>query len=135
MGQLVDTSVWISLERLGRPIDTLIEAYPGESVVIAAITASELLAGVHLADSSERRQERESAVEAVLRAVSVEPFDLSAARVHARLWAELTFAGQMIGSHDLMIAATALAFGHVVVTHNVRDFGRISGLIVQEPLI
>jgi predicted nucleic acid-binding protein len=133
MGQLVDTSVWISLERLGRPIHTLFESYPDESVVIAAITASELLAGVHLADSSERRQEREMGVEAVFRAVSVEPFDLSAARVHARLWTELTSAGQMIGSHDLIIAATALAFGHAVVTHNVRDFGRVSGLIVREP--
>jgi tRNA(fMet)-specific endonuclease VapC len=133
MGQLVDTSVWVSFERRGRPIQTLIEAYPEESVVISAITVSELLAGVLLADSSERRHERELVVEAIFKAVSVEPFDLGAARVRARLWTELTSARQMIGSHDLIIAATALAFGHAVVTLNARDFGRVTGLIVREP--
>jgi len=132
MGQLVDTSVWVSFERRGRPIQTLIEAYPEESVVISAITVSELLAGVLLADSSERRHEREL-VEAIFKAESVEPFDLGAARVRARLWTELTSARQMIGSHDLIIAATALAFGHAVVTLNARDFGRVTGLIVREP--
>ena len=85
MGQLVDTSVWVSFERLGRPVQTLIEAFPDESVVISAITVSEPIAGVRLANSSKRSHERESVVEAVFGAVSVEPFDLGAARVHARL--------------------------------------------------
>lgn len=36
----------------------------------------------------------------------------------------------MIGAADLMIAATALANGHAVMTNNVREFERVPGLEV-----
>ena len=132
MGQVVDTSVWISLERSGRPIGTLLDAFPDQEIVIAAITASELLAGAHLANTSKRRQAREQVVAAIVRAVTVVPFDLTVAHVHAKLWAELTSRGDMIGAHDLQIAATAMALGHSVITLDVREFRRVPGLTVVE---
>jgi tRNA(fMet)-specific endonuclease VapC len=39
-------------------------------------------------------------------------------------------AGKMIGAHDLLIAATALAQGHAVLTQNAKDFKRVPGLTV-----
>lgn len=39
-------------------------------------------------------------------------------------------AGTPIGERDLMIAATALANGHDVLTANVREFERVPGLRV-----
>lgn len=39
---------------------------------------------------------------------------------------------QQVGARDLLIAATALANGMTVVTHNLREFNRIEGLLVQD---
>ena len=133
MGQLIDTSVFIELERRGLSLSALASAAPSEPVALAAITASELLAGVHRAESEGRRLRRESFVEAILEHIPVLAFDLRVARIHARTWSELAGSGQMVGAHDLLIAATALAHDHSVLTHNVRDFERIPGLAVRRP--
>ena len=133
MAQLIDTSIFIALERRGQPFNALALATPDEPVALASITASELLAGVHRADSMARRLRREAFVEAILGLIPVLPFDLRVARAHAQLWAQLAAAGQLIGAHDLLIAATALAHGYAVLTQNLRDFQRVPGLVVRQP--
>ena len=60
-------------------------------------------------------------------------FDLRVALIHAQLWVELASAGQLIGAHDLMIAATAVAHGYAVLTDNLRDFNRVPGLEIRQP--
>jgi len=58
------------------------------------------------------------------------PITEPVARVHAEVWALLAGRADVIGSHDLWIAATALAHGFGVATSNDRDFGRVPGLRV-----
>jgi len=94
-----------------------------------AITASELLHGVHRA-TPEHRARREAFVEGVLAAFPPFAFDLLAARAHARLWAALAMAGTDVGAHDRLVAATAIAAGWRVGTANIRHFDRIPGLAV-----
>ncbi len=138
MGTVLDTTVFITLERAARPLPQAgavgevgrrLEATlgPAEEVGIAAITASELLHGVHRA-APEHRARREAFVEAVLAAFPPVPFDLLAARAHARLWAALASAGTDIGAHDRIVAATAIAAGWRVATANIRHFERVPGL-------
>lgn len=138
MGTLLDTTVFIDLERAVRrlPPATAMAAVserleeqvgPDEEVAIAAITASELLHGVHRA-SPEHRARREAFVEAVLAAFPPVPFGLLAARAHARIWAELVATGQDVGAHDRLVAATAITAGWRVGTANTRHFDRIEGL-------
>jgi tRNA(fMet)-specific endonuclease VapC len=140
MGTLLDTTVFIELERALRdfPDDSAmaevsrrLENQLGsvEDVGIAAITASELLHGVHRA-TSEHRGRREAFVEAILAAFPPFAFDLLCARAHARLWADLASAGVDIGPHDRLVAATAIAAGWRIGTANVRHFERILGLDV-----
>lgn len=50
----------------------------------------------------------------MLTSIEVIDFDLAVARRHAAVWARLEAAGNMIGAHDLQIAATALHDGHDV---------------------
>ena len=110
---ILDTGVLVALER-GRqiPVDVL----PDDSdIVIAAITASELLVGVELADSP-RRAARQATVDAVLDAFDVLPFDLETARHHAVLLAHARRSGRPRGAHDLQIAATARATGRTLLT-------------------
>ncbi len=126
MGTFLDTSVLIRLERSGSTLPLADD----EEVAIAAITASELLHGVHRADP-QRRAQREAFVEHVLRVLPVYAFSLESARVHARLWADLAAAGRLIGPHDLLLAATALAIGWSVATYNVSELSRVPGLVLR----
>jgi tRNA(fMet)-specific endonuclease VapC len=98
-----------------------------EPVGMAAITASELLHGVHRA-TSEHRTQRGAFVEALLVAFPPMSFDILCARTHARIWADLAVSGGDIGPHDRLVAATAIAKGWRVATANVRHFERVSGL-------
>jgi tRNA(fMet)-specific endonuclease VapC len=100
-----------------------------EEVGIAAITASELLHGVHRA-TPQYRARREAFVEAVLAAFPPLPFGLLTARTHALIWADLAAAGLDVGAHDRLVAATAITAGWRVGTANLRHFDRISGLDV-----
>jgi predicted nucleic acid-binding protein len=77
-----------------------------------------------------QRARREAFVERLLAEVPVIPFDLVVARTHARLWAELLPKGIVIGAHDLMIAATALAVGYDVATRDKRSFPKIKAVNV-----
>ena len=131
MGLLIDTSVFVDTERTESALSRALGDLGDQPVHLAAITASELLHGVHRADSAVRRQRRQDFVEAVLEVIPVLSFDLDTARVHSRLWADLARAGSMIGAHDLQIAATAIAHNLELVTANVREFGRIEGLVVH----
>jgi predicted nucleic acid-binding protein len=112
-------------------LEALLEKLGGESVALAAITASELLHGVHRAEGALRRGRRERFVESVFRAAPVLPFTLEIARLHSRLWADLQRRGEMIGAHDLIIAATAVAHGRAVLTSDQRHFGRIETLKLE----
>jgi predicted nucleic acid-binding protein len=128
VGTLIDSSVLIAAERGALLLDRIPTDSGGDPVAIAAVTASELLHGVHRAAELARRRRREVFVERLLSALPVLPFDLIAARVHASLWAQLAGKGTSIGAHDLIIAATAIAAGYRVATHDRRSFPRIPGL-------
>ncbi len=140
MGTLLDTTVFIDLERAvsslppGSAMATVSHRLeeqlgPDDEVGIAAITASELLHGVHRATPAHRVR-REAFVEAVLAAFPPLPFGLLAARAHARIWAGLAAAGQDVGPHDRLVAATAITAGWRIGTANLRHFDRIAGLDV-----
>ncbi len=60
------------------------------------------------------------------------PFDDAAADICGRIRAELAAAGTPIGPYDLQIAAIALANGLTLVTHNTREFSRVSGLLLED---
>jgi predicted nucleic acid-binding protein len=128
---LIDASVLIAAERGGLDLGRLAEDQDGGGVAISAVTASELLHGVHRAQTAAQRQRRQAFVESLLSRLPTLPFDLEAARVHAALWADLAQAGVAIGERDLLIAATALAVDYSVTTRDQRSFPRIPGLRVE----
>ena len=129
MGLILDTNVLIRAERNGASVDFGPWSSWGDAY-ISAITASELLVGVHRADSEARRVRRSSFVEGVLAAIPVLDFTLEVARAHAEILAILSSRGELIGAHDVIIAATALSAGHAVLTTDLDEFRRVPGLEV-----
>lgn len=133
MARLVDTSVWIPIERRRLPITAVRDMAPNEPVALAAMTVSELLVGAERATTEARRWQREQFVNLLLEHFPVLPFDTEVARHHARLWAILASQGTPVGPNDLIIAATALTHGYNILTDNLREFQRIPGLTVIQP--
>jgi tRNA(fMet)-specific endonuclease VapC len=127
MAVLIDTTVLVNAERRGQSLD---EAIGDQDRAISVITASELLHGVHRAQAGSVRARRSAFVEYVISVIEPLPITTAIARAHAEIWAELEKDGNLIGAHDLWIAATALSHGMDIATANTRDFGRVPGLNV-----
>lgn len=132
MGVIFDTSEIIALERDKRSIEEIIHGREEEPCGISVITVAELLHGVERADTQARKIKRQAFVEKAIELFPVFPFDITIARIYARLWASLAAQGLVVGSHDLIIAATALSKDYAIVTANMRDFGKIEGLKVEK---
>ena len=102
---------------------------PPEQQFTSAITVGEMVYGAYRSPSPEpllRQLE-----ERVWPNVRVLPFDRPAAETYGRLRAELERAGTPLSEPDLRIASIALTHDLIVVTGNVRHFGRVSGLRVE----
>ena len=67
MGLLIDSSLFIAAERGHLTLEEAIIGQEDEPIALSAITASELLHGVHRAADPARRLQREQFVETILR--------------------------------------------------------------------
>jgi len=101
-----------------------------EEVFISVITVSELLMGVQRANTEARKLKRSAFVEAIIKEIPIIDFTPDVSRIHAEIYGSLAQSGQLIGAHDLIIAATAIAHGHALLTANQNEFNRVPGLNV-----
>lgn len=83
---------------------------------------------MHGALRSSRPLEQRALVESLLARVTVLEFNADDADHAADIKADLQRRGQMIGANDLLIAGHARSRSLIVVTGNLREFGRVSGL-------
>lgn len=98
-----------------------------DNICTSIIVAAELRYGCE--KSSSKRLQK--AVEELLGEIAVLPFDAPADVEYGAIRAELELAGRPIGGNDLLIAAHARALDAKVVTANVDEFMRVSGLAVE----
>jgi len=96
-----------------------------DQLCISSITLGELHYG---AEKSSRRIENLTAIEHFVARLEVLPFADKAAAHYGQLRAELERAGAPCGPHDTQIAGHARSEGLVVVTNNMREFGRMPGV-------
>ena len=105
----------------GRVREHLAQVTP-DQVAIPAIVVFELEKGIRASDPPSRRRK---ALGDLLAVCPVLPFDAPAARAAAEISAELDGRGKPIGPMDLLIAATAVSAGAILVTRNTREFSRV----------
>ncbi|MDH4441969.1 MAG: type II toxin-antitoxin system VapC family toxin [Rhizobium sp.] len=106
---------------------TMIESVGDAQVAISSIVASELRLGI-LKRNSERLT---FLVENLLDRVSILPYEDKKASHFAEIRLDLERNGTPIGSTDLFIAAHARSLDVTLVTANIREFGRVPGLKVE----
>lgn len=98
-----------------------------DGVVTSVIVAAELRCRIESKQSAKLAEQ----TELVLASLPVLPLESPAETHYGRLRADLHRRGQPIGANDMLIAAHALALGATLVTDNVREFGRVTGLAVE----
>jgi len=130
MGRLIDTSIFIEAERERLDLQRFIAANSTDTFFMSVITVSELLHGVHRA-SAKYKQKRSIKVETWIREFTLIDIDEVVAREHARLYSGLKVAGQSVGVNDQWLAASCFAHDLTLVTANVNEFKRVSGLRVE----
>ncbi|MGV8084251.1 MAG: type II toxin-antitoxin system VapC family toxin [Coriobacteriia bacterium] len=131
MAVLIDASILIEAERGRLEIEPFVTCRPDEQAFLSVVTVSELLHGVHRAATPEQQAKRSAFVEGILERFPLLEIDTATARAHARVWAELSASGTLIGPHDLWLAASCIAHGLTLVTANIREFARVPGLQLE----
>lgn len=101
---------------------------PLDEQAISSVTYAELMYGVA---RSSKPAANLAIVAAFVTHVAVLAWDANAAEHYADIRAQLEKAGSPIGAMDLMIAAHARSLDAAVVTNDVRHFGKVRGLAVE----
>lgn len=130
MKYLLDTSICVFVIRQ-KPAVVLNRflSYAAGELGISSISLAELRFG---ADKSSDPPRNHTALNGFLAPIQVAPFDDAAAESYGTVRSDLEQRGCKIGALDTLIAAHALALGIPVVTNNVSEFGRVSGLVVED---
>src|SRR5580704_14565333 len=98
------------------------------NICIYSITLGELYYG---AEKSARRVENLTAIEHFVARLDVLSFEAKAAAHYGQVRAELERSGTPCGPHDMQIGGHARSEGLIIVTNNIREFGRMPGIRVE----
>jgi len=128
MRYLLDTNAVISLLKAtgSEPARRARREKPGE-IAISAIVAHELFYGAF----KSARAVRNAALIDALQFTVIE-FDKEDARRAGQVRAFLAGNGTPIGPYDVLVAGQAMARNMILVTHNIREFGQVPGLQIED---
>ena len=99
-----------------------------DSFAISVIVAAELQNGAQRRASRRLTQQ----LNAVLSAITILPLEEPADHHYGAIRVELERLGNPIGQNDMLIAAHARSLGATLITNNLKEFRRISGLHVED---
>lgn len=126
---VLDTNTLVYFFRgQGRVAERLLATAPTD-VAVPSVVVYELETGIAKSIDPTRRRGQ---LDQLLQVVAVLPFGAEEAKCAAALRARLEAEGTPIGPMDTLIAGTAVAHRGVLVTRNVREFGRVPGLGVED---
>lgn len=136
MGLILDTTEFVSAERMKLSLSEAFAFYPSEEEFsISILTVAELQHGVRRAANTKQYLQRRQLLYDALAICKVQYISMDIALRAGTIDAELAMQGQKTDLIDLLIAATALELGYGVVTGNLDHFERVSTLpIVVSPL-
>lgn len=126
---MLDTDIFsYIMNRTSGAVQARLHAVGVSDVCISAIVKCELAYG---AEVSPRKPKIQAALDAYLKEFAVLDFPSAAAVDYGEIRADLKAQGTPIGANDLLIAAHARCLGLTLVTNNIREFGRVKGLKVD----
>lgn len=128
---MLDTDTCIFLMRgESAELAAKVQAVPLQQQVMSAVTFAELTYGVQ-ASATAKRKQNQAVLDSLALHLAILDWPQEAARHYAEIRHDLKKRGAQLGAADLMIAAHARVMGAIVVTNNIKDFGRVKGLQVE----
>ncbi|MEZ6063449.1 MAG: type II toxin-antitoxin system VapC family toxin [Planctomycetaceae bacterium] len=129
MTYCLDTNIVIAVLQNHDRVVARLRSCRVSDIRIPEIVRAELLFGClkSVDPAAERKR-----VDHVLSPFRRVPFSGDAADHYASIRLHLEQAGNLIGPNDMLIAATAMAVGAVMVTSNTSEFARVPGLVVED---
>jgi len=121
-----DTCIGVLRQRPGM-VQRLSQVAPTDCAV-SMVTVYELFCGLAKAQDPAKEKQK---VERFVAVIIELPLDRAGAEAAANIRGELERQGTIIGPYDLLIAGQAIASGLTLVTNNVREFQRVSGLKLE----
>ncbi len=129
MTYLLDTNFCIAVLRgLPSAIGRMSMAAP-EQCSVSVVSLYELWVGVERCQNPVREKEK---LRDFISPLQVLPFGEAAAIQTAKIRFNLERIGQPIGPYDLMIAGQAIVHNLTLVTHNFKEFSRVSELLIAD---
>ncbi|MCL2890722.1 MAG: type II toxin-antitoxin system VapC family toxin [Methanomassiliicoccaceae archaeon] len=131
MTYFLDTNVIVSIlrENPNQTVLNKLEAQPKKEFKLPSMVKAELIAG---ALKSQKNKVNLENVEKITSGFEIVPFDNAASVLYGKLKADMIKKGNIIGPNDLVIAATVLSRGGILVTNNTREFVRVEGLMIED---
>jgi predicted nucleic acid-binding protein len=133
VGVIVDTSIWVDVER-GALSPAEVGAVTGrEPVFLSPVTIAELTHGVEISADPATRQRRLAAVNRLRRKPCLR-IDEDTGAIFGSVSAHLQKAGKAVRFRvqDLWIASQAIQQGYALLTANAHDFSDVPGLQILE---
>ncbi len=127
---LPDTNAWIRFLNPGEsPVKDRFLTIDPSKIYLCAVVKAELFFG---AMKSSRVRKNITLLDDLFANFESLSFDDDAARRYGEIRSDLVRKGTPIGPNDLLISAIASVHNAILVTHNTREFGRISDLTIED---
>lgn len=122
---LLDTNIVSEFTR-ERPNKNVIALYEARKNIcaISATSFQELVYGAEKMPEGKRKNSIKNFIENLKNNIEIIPYDGFAAEICGRLSGQCSAEGKTLPYADTQIAATAIANGMVLVTHNTQDFSQ-----------
>ncbi|MEA2039084.1 MAG: type II toxin-antitoxin system VapC family toxin [Thermodesulfobacteriota bacterium] len=127
---LLDTNIISYWMRGDKKVIDRIKKHAPADLSLSAITLAEILYGIE--KSPMKKKERQLKIKKISSLLDLYSFDEAAAGKYSIIRAQLGRKGMVISERDTQIASIAMANKLTVVTHNVKEFGRIGKLKVED---
>ena len=127
---LLDTNIISYWMRGNKRVIDRIKKHAPSNLALSTVTLAEILYGIE--KSRMKKKERRLKIKQISSLLGMYSFDEVAAGKYAVIWAQLEREGRVISERDTQIASIAMANKLIVVTHNVKEFGRIGKLKVED---
>lgn len=127
MKYLLDANAVIALMKGNDAFLTALRKHSPQDFAIPAIVAHELFHGAY---KSVRTNENLARIDTLQ--FQILEFDQDDARKAGEIRAMLNAAGTPIGPYDVLIAGQAVSRDLTLITHNFKEFGRVSGLRIED---
>jgi tRNA(fMet)-specific endonuclease VapC len=128
MKYLLDTDICVYFLNQNKKVVEKLQRLPEKDLAISVITVAELQFG---AFNSEQIQNNLKKVEAFQNIIQTIMLTLEITTEYARIKADLRQKGAPIDDFDILIGATALVNGLILVTNNTQHFSRLPNLTLE----